>query len=119
MLIKSIPKVELHVHLEACVSGSLINKLSGSDAAIAFRVAKRTFGARIPYDFDHFVNLFRSTVSSIRSVDDLVVLLEHALHRQKEANVIYSEFTFTPAFFKERFGWSPQTIADRFVHLLV
>jgi adenosine deaminase len=118
MFIRSIPKVELHVHLEACIDDWLITKLHGPQAANAFRRVRRAIDEAIPYDFGTFVKIFRSLASFVRSIDDLSILLEHALRRQKRENVVYTEFTFTPSFYKMRFGWSVDDIVNRFIPVL-
>lgn len=101
-----IPKVELHIHLEACVSIELARAWHGTEQAERYFswLAKIRQTGRLQ-EFNLFVEAFHHLAGFIEKIDYLQELLCHALQRQKDANVVYSEITFSPTYFLQQNGW--------------
>jgi adenosine deaminase len=106
-LIRAMPKVELHVHLEGSVRPTTFLRLArrhGLDVgALDERSVVELFRFR---DFAHFIELYERCSRAMREPDDfelVVIELGLAAHRQ---HVRYLEVTFTPSL-HERDGGIP------------
>jgi adenosine deaminase len=96
-LIRDLPKVELHVHLEGAIGRKLLQELA------------RRHGVRLPFppgaggegryrfaDFDAFVRLYVAVSACLVDAQDFAAAAEDLGRAQAEQNVPYSEVTFTP-----------------------
>lgn len=94
--ITRMPKVELHVHLEGSVRPATLLKLA------------RRHGISLPADsieglhdwytfrdFNHFVEIYLTISSCLRTPDDIELITREFLQGQAEQNIRYSEVTFT------------------------
>ena len=92
-----MPKVELHVHLEGSVRPETLLKLAQRHhvALPADDVASirkwYTF-----HDFDHFIEIYMTISSCLRTAEDIELIAREFLMGQAEQNILYSEVTFTP-----------------------
>jgi len=92
-----MPKVELHVHLEGSVRPKTLFKLAKRHqvplpAANAEDLRKwYTFR-----DFDHFIEIYMTVSSCLRTAEDIELIAREFLAGQAEQNILYSEVTFTP-----------------------
>jgi len=95
--IRQMPKVELHVHLEGSVRPETLLKL-----AKRHRIplsAENVEGLRKWYtfrDFDHFIEIYMTISSCLRTAEDIELIAREFLAGQAEQNIAYSEVTFTP-----------------------
>jgi len=95
--ITQMPKVELHVHLEGSVRPKTLFKLAKRHqvplpAANAEDLRKwYTFR-----DFDHFIEIYMTVSSCLRTAEDIELIAREFLAGQVEQNILYSEVTFTP-----------------------
>jgi len=95
--IRLIPKVELHVHLEGSVRPETLLKLAKRHHVSL--PADTVEGIREWYtfrDFDHFVEIYMTISSCLRTADDIELIAREFLVGQKDQNILYSEVTFTP-----------------------
>ena len=95
--ITKMPKVELHVHLEGSVRPETLLKLARRHG-IALP-ADDVAGLRKWYtfrDFDHFIEIYMTISSCLRTADDIELIAREFLLGQAEQNIVYSEVTFTP-----------------------
>jgi adenosine deaminase len=95
--IRLIPKVELHVHLEGSVQPRTLLKLAERHHIPL--PAETVEGIREWYsfrDFDHFVEIYMTISSCLRTADDIELIAREFLVGQAEQNISYSEVTFTP-----------------------
>jgi len=98
--IRSIPKTEIHVHLEAMATAEtvwrLIERHKLSIPGIATRRdLERRFKVR---SLDEFVDLFISVIqNSFRSAEDLVLVLGDAREYLRRNNIRYAEIFLAPS----------------------
>ena len=95
--IKTMPKVELHVHLEGATSPETLLKLAKRNN-IALP-ADSVEGIREWYkftDFENFLKIYFQICECIRSPDDIELLAREFLADRAAQNIVYSEVTYTP-----------------------
>lgn len=95
--ITHMPKVELHVHLEGSVRPETLLALAARhNVALP---ADDVAGLRKWYtfrDFDHFIEIYMTISSCLRTAEDIECIAREFLAGQAEQNIRYSEVTFTP-----------------------
>ena len=115
--IATLPKVELHVHLEGTISAVTAAGLArarGEDPADVLVLADGA-GAdapRYPHpfrDFLHFVDTFLASSAQIREQSDLATVAEAFATAQAAQGVRWSEATFTAVTMEQR-GWGPRAM---------
>jgi adenosine deaminase len=87
-----MPKSEIHVHLEGA-----------TDAETSYTIAQRN-NVKLPVDtleewrhyfefrdFPHFINVYRATVDTIRTADDLALIIAQFYVSQARQNIRYTE----------------------------
>ncbi len=92
-----MPKVELHVHLEGSVRPHTLLKLAARHQVAL--PATSVSGLREWYtfqDFGHFIEIYRTISSCLRTPEDIELITREFLQGQAEQNIVYSEVTFTP-----------------------
>jgi aminodeoxyfutalosine deaminase len=95
--ITKMPKVELHVHLEGSVRPETLLKLAKRHHVAL--PADDMAGLRKWYtfrDFDHFIEIYMTISSCLRTAEDIELIAREFLMGQAEQNILYSEVTFTP-----------------------
>ena len=95
--ITKMPKVELHVHLEGSVRPETLLKLSKRHHVAL--PADDVEGLQKWYtfrDFDHFIEIYMTISSCLRTAEDIELVAREFLIGQAEQNIVYSEVTFTP-----------------------
>ncbi len=95
--ITEMPKVELHVHLEGSVRPETLLKIANHHHVIL--PADDVAGLRKWYtfrDFDHFIEIYMTISSCLRTAEDIELIAREFLVGQAEQNILYSEVTFTP-----------------------
>ena len=99
--LQSLPKVELHVHLEGTVSAGTAAALArshGEDPVEVLEVERDGDELRYPTpfdDFDQFVRAFVATSAQLRRPEDLERATAAFVQRQAEQSVVWTEATFT------------------------
>ena len=100
----TLPKVELHVHLEGTVSAATARALAlghGEDPAEVLLLD----GDDYPHpfrDFPHFLEAFLATAAQVRTPDDLRTIAAAFAAGQAAQRVRWSEATFTAAMMESR-----------------
>ena len=114
--IATLPKVELHVHLEGTVSAATAVALAtarGEDPAEVLVLEAGPDGAlRYPRpfrDFLHFVDTFLASSAQVRTPADLTTVTEAFAAAQVAQGVRWSEATFTAVTMEQR-GWEPRAM---------
>ena len=95
--IQSMPKVELHVHLEGSIRPETLLQLAQRHGIQL--PANTVQGLRQWYtftDFDHFIEVYGNICQCIRTPDDVELVAREFLAGQAAQNVVYSEVTYTP-----------------------
>ena len=109
--ITKMPKVELHVHLEGSVRpDTLIELAKRHQVALP---ADDVEGLRKWYtfrDFDHFIEIYMTISSCLRTAEDIELIAREFLIGQAEQNIVYSEITFTPfnQYYNNQLGFHEQ-----------
>ena len=94
--LRSLPKVELHVHVEGSISA-----VTALSLARRYRVDPRELGlvgGRYPDRFDnlaHFIRVYLAVSRLIRTPDDLAMIFAAFARQQVSQGVLYTEATFT------------------------
>lgn len=100
----SLPKIELHLHLEGCLTSAEAMRLSEKNGLawdrpkIAALYRHATFG--------EFLRHFGQILDFIREPEDLAWLLGRVLARLRRQGVVYAEIRISPSVW-ERHGLSP------------
>jgi adenosine deaminase len=97
---ESIPKIELHLHLEGAIPHAvlweLLQKYGGDSAAPTVEELARKFIYR---DFPHFLETWTWTISLLREYDDFEFIAEAVAHDLARQNIRYAEMFYSPADF--------------------
>jgi adenosine deaminase len=92
----ALPKVELHVHLEGSIRPETVLELARKNSVAL--PADTVDGLRDWYrftNFAHFVEIYTTVSSCIRSAEDIEFVAREFLEGQREQNIFHSEFTYT------------------------
>jgi aminodeoxyfutalosine deaminase len=105
----TLPKVELHVHLEGTVSAATARLLAARHGGDPDEVLllDRPGGTAYPHpfrDFEHFLAAFLATAAQVRTPEDLRDVAAAFAHAQAAQRVRWSEATFTAGMMVAR-GW--------------
>lgn len=106
--LRSLPKVELHVHLEGSIAADTAIRLAerhGEDPRQALVLEEGRYAARFR-DFEHFVATFVATARQVRRPEDLRTVSAAFARSQAAQNVRYTEATFTAVSLADN-GWEP------------
>lgn len=95
-VIETLPKMELHVHLEGSIQPETLLRLAQHNKADlpATDVAslREWFKFR---DFPHFVDVYVAASKCIRTPDDLELIAEEFARGQAAQNILYTEANYT------------------------
>jgi aminodeoxyfutalosine deaminase len=95
----TLPKVELHLHLEGTVSPAQAVALArrhGRDPAVALGLDDGRYPRRYR-DFDHFLQTFLAVSALVRTPEDLHDVAAALAEDRRRQGVAYTEVTFTAA----------------------
>lgn len=109
--IRSIPKVELHIHLNGSITEATAARLAarhGADPATEIRLVDGRYPGTYP-DFGGFLDAYMSANQFVRTPDDLEEVAAAFVRGQAEQDVIYSETLFT-AMILVRNGMEPRAM---------
>jgi aminodeoxyfutalosine deaminase len=110
---RSIPKVELHVHLEGAIRPSTVLKLARRNGVQL--PASDVQGLREFYrfrDFAHFIQVYVTITRCLRTADDYALVAYEFGSDCARQNIRYAEVTFTIATNKHLTGLPWQSILD-------
>ncbi|RYG46674.1 adenosine deaminase [bacterium] len=115
-LVREMPKVELHVHLEGSIRPETVLELARRNGVSL--PANTVDGLREWYtfrDFPHFVEVYVAVSKCIRTADDLELIAREFLKGQAEQNILHSEVTYTASTIEKYAGipWADQRDALR------
>lgn len=117
--IATLPKVELHVHLEGTISALTAAGLARGRGEVPADVLVLDEHAdpdtpRYPHpfrDFLHFVDTFLASSAQVRGPADLTTVTTAFASAQAAQGVRWSEATFTAVTMEQR-GWDPRALWD-------
>ena len=108
----SLPKVELHVHLEGAIPHAalweLIRKYGGDPSVPDLEALKRRFKYR---DFSHFIKTWSWKNQFLREYEDFAFIAEVTAEDLAAQNIRYAEMFFSPSLFV-RHGLQVQRLAE-------
>lgn len=106
-IVRTMPKVELHVHLEGAVPPEVLLELARRNRVIlpATTIDELNEWYRFT-DFSHFVQVYLAISDCIRTPDDIELVARAFLENQASQNIVYSEVTYT-AYTHARFKGIP------------
>ena len=107
----SIPKVELHVHLNGSISEATASELArrhGADPRQALRLVDGRYPGRYP-DFGGFLDAYLAANAFVRTPDDLELVAAEFARGQAAQGIVYSEAIFT-ALIYIRNGMEPRSM---------
>lgn len=114
-VIKKMPKVEIHVHLEGATRPETFLKLAKkNNVDLPIQTIEE---AREWYqfsDFDHFIEIYLTTTRCFKTPDDIELIAREFLRGQAEQNIVYSEVTYTAYTHYQNYGLR---FADQFAAL--
>lgn len=95
--LRTMPKAELHVHLQGSTRPETLLKLARRNAIdLPYDTLD---GLREWYtfrDFDHFIDIYDLICECFRTPDDIELATHEFIEGQAAQNIIYSEVTYTP-----------------------
>jgi adenosine deaminase len=95
-IIRAMPKVELHVHLEGSIEpGTLLELARRNDVALPATSEAELRAWYTFRNFPHFIEVYRTISRCIRTADDLELIGRAFLAGQAAQGIVYSEVTFT------------------------
>jgi adenosine deaminase len=102
-LINTLPKAELHLHIEGSLEPELMMQLAVKhDVALPYTSIEEVRGAYNFNDLQSFLDLYYLGASVLRDEDDFYQLMWAYLCLCKEENVVHTEMMFDPQTHTER-----------------
>ncbi|CAF1075018.1 unnamed protein product [Didymodactylos carnosus] len=96
-LIREMPKVELHVHLEGSIQpDTLLELAKRNDVILPVNTHDQLEKWYKFRDFAHFLEIYFIISSCICTADDIDLIARKFLQDQAAQHILYSEVTFTP-----------------------
>jgi adenosine deaminase len=94
--IRSMPKVELHVHLEGAIQPETLLELARRNRVVlpATTIEELHEWYRFT-SFSHFVNVYLTISDCIRTPEDIEMVAREFLAGQAAQHIVYSEVTYT------------------------
>jgi adenosine deaminase len=99
----SVPKAEIHLHLEGTVDLETLRRLAERRAVPAGRRSARDLERLYVHrDFPHFLRNFRDLCAEIRTPEDFALITAALADRLRRDRVLYAEVFCSPAIFASR-----------------
>jgi len=107
--IRALPKVELHMHLDCCLSFDVVSKLRPSITKDTF---KNEFIAPSKCkNLADFLKVIDSSIKLMQTEKNLRLVTEDLFNQLQQDNVIYAEIRFAPLLHLEQ-GLSPEKVVS-------
>lgn len=95
--IQEIPKTEIHLHLEACLSKESLRMLLKKNN---IQISSEDFDSKFVFkDLNGFIQLFFFIQSSVKSEQDFSILIDSLGLYMKRDNIVYAEVYLAPTKF--------------------
>jgi adenosine deaminase len=102
-LIAAMPKVELHVHLEGCLTPEMALHFARKNrASYPYESIERARAGMEFSDLSSFITAMAVNTWTLRAVDDHYELTKQYLKRLHDENVVHVEMALSPQGFKKR-----------------
>jgi aminodeoxyfutalosine deaminase len=94
--LRSMPKVELHVHLEGSIQPETLLELAQrNNKPLPFSTAEALREWYRFRDFPHFVDIYVAISNCLKTADDIELITREFLQGQAAQNAVHSEVTYT------------------------
>src|SRR5215813_11013795 len=111
--ILSLPKAELHLHLEGSIRPAIVSQLSSRHGApISEEEARRRYSYT---DFLGFLDAFKWVTSFLRAPEDYALIARDLAEQLLAQNVVYAEITLSVGVMLRR-GQSPEKNFQAILH---
>ncbi len=91
-MLRSMPKMELHVHLEGATDAATVWELARRNKVALPASTLKEWQAMYTYrNFNHFIEIYLLAVSCMRTPDDFAFMVERFLEQQAQQNIRYCE----------------------------
>jgi adenosine deaminase len=97
MTLTTLPKIELHLHLEGAAPPALIAGLA-KEKSLDIAGIFDADGQYSYRDFWHFIDVYHTACTALQSPQDYYRLVMAVLESQAESGVVYSELSLCPDF---------------------
>jgi len=97
MTYKSMPKVELHTHLEGCAPPAFIRGLA-QEKSLDIKGVFNKDGTYAYRDFDHFLQVYEAACTTLQGPQDFYRLVKAVLEESAQHGVVYQETFLSPDF---------------------
>ena len=97
MIYQTLPKVELHTHLEGCAPPAFIRGLA-KEKSIDISGIFNADGTYAYRDFDHFLQVYEAACTTLQSPQDFYRLVKAVLEESASHGVVYQETFVSPDF---------------------
>ena len=97
MIYQSMPKVELHTHLEGCAPPQFIRGLA-SEKSLDIDGIFNADGTYAYRDFDHFLKVYEAACTTLQGPQDFYRLVKAVLEESARHGVVYQETFLSPDF---------------------
>lgn len=102
-LVAAMPKVELHVHLEGCLTPEMaLHFARKNQVPYPHRSLEQARAALIFSDLASFITAMAVNTQTLRAVEDYYELTRHYLSRLHDENVVHAEIALSPQGFTMR-----------------
>lgn len=102
-LIAAMPKVELHVHLEGCLTPEMALHFARKNrVSYPYESIEHARAAMVFSDLPNFIAVARVNNQALRTVDDYCDLARHYLKCMHDENVVHVEVAVSPQGFRRR-----------------
>src|SRR4051812_37554557 len=94
--VQKMPKVELHVHLEASIQPETLLKLARQNGvSLPASTLEELHNWYTFRDFPHFIEIYRTVSNCLRTPGDIELVAREFLIGQARQNIVYTELTYT------------------------
>ena len=97
MTYKSMPKVELHTHLEGCAPPAFIRGLA-QEKSLDISGIFNPDGTYAYRDFEHFLQVYEAACTTLQTPEDFYRLVKAVLEQSASHGVVYQETFVSPDF---------------------
>lgn len=109
-LIRKLPKAELHIHLEGCVTAALLRELSRKYSTRYSQLSDEEVEQLFQYtDFYGFLGTFKIITEHLREASDYLRIFEWVTEYIERENIRYLEIICSPAI-PWRYGYDGEAI---------
>jgi adenosine deaminase len=110
--IRKLPKAELHIHLEGCVTAPLLRELSEKYATPYSRLSEEDFAQLFQYsDFHGFLGTFKIVTEHLREPADYLRVFAWVVEYLERENIRYLELICSPAI-TWRYGYDGEEVLN-------